>query len=218
MNGTTYKALLFDLDGTLLNTNELIIESFLHILGDKFPGKYDRESVIPFLGPSLRETFDGIDPVQTESLILSYRAWNEEQHDQMVTAFDGVVETLQKLKNQGYKLAIVSTKRRSMIDRGLRLIGCQSLFDTIVGYEDVSNTKPDPEPILLALERLNVSKEDALMIGDNFHDIVGGQRAGVDTAAVAWSIKGEAFLATFNPTYMLQHISDLLSIKKGQHL
>lgn len=218
MNVTTYKALLFDLDGTLLNTNELIIESFLHISGDKFPGKYDRESVIPFLGPSLRETFDGIDPVQTESLILSYRAWNEEQHDQMVTAFDGVVETLQKLKNQGYKLAIVSTKRRSMIDRGLQLVGCQSLFDTIVGYEDVSNTKPDPEPILLALEQLNVSKENALMIGDNFHDIVGGQRAGVDTAAVAWSIKGEAFLATFDPTYMLQHISDLLSIKKGQLL
>ncbi|MEK3976264.1 pyrophosphatase PpaX [Psychrobacillus sp. FSL K6-1267] len=218
MNVTTYKALLFDLDGTWLNTNELIIESFLHILGDKFPGKYDRESVIPFLGPSLRETFDGIDPLLTESLILSYRAWNEEQHDQMVTAFDGVVETLQKLKNQGYKLAIVSTKRRSMIDRGLQLVGCQSLFDTIVGYEDVSNTKPDPEPILLALEQLNVSKENALMIGDNFHDIVGGQRAGVDTAAVAWSIKGEAFLATFNPTYMLQHISDLLSIKKGQHL
>lgn len=218
MNVTTYKALLFDLDGTLLNTNELIIESFLHILGDKFPGKYDRESVIPFLGPPLRETFDGIDPVQTESLILSYRAWNEEQHDQMVTAFDGVVETLQILKNQGYKLAIVSTKRRSMIDRGLQLVGCQSLFDTIVGYEDVSNTKPDPEPILLALEQLNVSKENALMIGDNFHDIVGGQRAGVDTAAVAWSIKGEAFLATFNPTYMLQHISDLLSIKKGQLL
>lgn len=218
MNGTTYKALLFDLDGTLLNTNELIIESFLHILGDKFPGKYDRESVIPFLGPSLRETFDGIDPLLTESLILSYRAWNEEQHDQMVTAFDGVVETLQKLKNQGYKLAIVSTKRRSMIDRGLQLVGCQSLFDTIVSYEDVSNTKPDPEPILLALEQLNVSKENALMIGDNFHDIVGGQRTGVDTAAVAWSIKGEEFLATFDPTYMLQHISDLLSIKKGQLL
>lgn len=216
MNEVTYKALLFDFDGTLLNTNELIIESFLHILGDRFPGKYDRDSVIPFLGPSLRETFDGIDPTQTDSLILSYRAWNLEQHDQMVAPFDGVVETLQNLKEHGYKLAIVSTKRREMIDKGIQLMGCQSIFDTIIGLEDVTRTKPDPEPILLALERLNVPKEDALMIGDNFHDIVGGQNAGVDTAGVSWSIKGEAFLAAYNPTYMLHHISDLLSIKKGQ--
>ncbi len=218
MNEVTYKALLFDFDGTLLDTNELIIESYLHILGDKFPGKYDRDSVIPFLGPSLQETCEAIDPTQTDSLILSYREWNLEHHDQMVAPFDGVVETLHKLKNDGYKLAIVSTKRREMIERGLQLMGCQSLFDTIVGLEDVSRTKPDPEPILLALEHLNVSKEDALMIGDNFHDIVGGQNAGVDTAGVAWSIKGEDFLSTYNPTYMLHHINDLLSIKKGQLL
>ncbi len=211
-----YKALLFDLDGTLLNTNELIIESFLHILGEKFPGKYDREAVLPFLGPSLKETFDSIDPTMTEMLMASYREWNVRNHDAMVTPFDGVVETLQKLKEQGYKIAIVSTKRREMIEKGLGLINCEKLFDTIVGLEDITNTKPDPEPILLALKQLDVKPKDALMIGDNYHDIVGGQRAGTDTAAVAWSIKGEAFLATFNPTYMLQHISEVIDIAAGQ--
>lgn len=216
MKNYPYTALLFDLDGTLLNTNELIIESFLHILGGAFPGKYDRESVIPFLGPSLEETFDAIDPSLTESLIAGYRSWNIQQHDQMVTPFDGVVETLHKLKEQGYKLAIVSTKRRVMIERGLKLINCELLFDTIIGQDDVKHTKPDPEPLELAMERLGVEKENALMIGDNFHDIVGGQRAGVDTAAVSWSIKGEAFLATFHPTYMIHHISELLDIAKGQ--
>ena len=211
-----YKALLFDLDGTLINTNELIIESFLYVLGDKFPGKYTRESVIPFLGPPLRETFDSIDPTMTEMLISSYREWNIQNHDDMVTPFDGVVETLQLLKEKGYKLAIVSTKRRDMIDRGLRLINCEDMFDTIVGLDNVTNPKPDPEPLLLALEQLNVQPEDALMIGDNYHDIEGGQRAGVDTAAVAWSIKGEAFLATFNPTYIIKHISEIVDIAAGQ--
>lgn len=211
-----YKALLFDLDGTLLNTNELIIETFLHILGETFPGKYNRETVLPFLGPPLSETFNEIDPALTETLTASYRKWNLEHHDQMVAPFDGVVETLRQLKKDGYKMAIVSTKRREMIERGLRLIECDTLFDTIVGLEDVTYTKPDPEPIQIALQRIGANKEDALMVGDNFHDIVGGQRAGVDTAAVAWSIKGEEFLATFNPTYMLHQLSELLDIAKGQ--
>lgn len=213
-----YKALLFDLDGTLLNTNELIIESFLYVLGETFPGKYNREAVLPFLGPPLTETFNAIDPALTETLTASYRKWNLEKHDQMVEPFDGVVETLRQLKKDGYKIAIVSTKRRDMIEKGLQLIGCETLFDTIVGFEDVTYTKPDPEPIHIALQRIGSNKEDALMIGDNFHDIVGGQRAGVDTAAVAWSIKGEAFLATYNPTYMLHKMSDLLSIAKGQRV
>ncbi|ALC84509.1 pyrophosphatase [Bacillus sp. FJAT-22090] len=211
-----YKALLFDFDGTLLNTNELIIETFLHVLGDKFPGKYNRESVLPFLGPPLAETFNTIDPNLTKALIEAYRSWNIQMHDQMAVPFDGVVDTLYKLKDEGYKLAVVSTKRRVMIDKGIKLMQCENLFDTIVGIDDVKQPKPDPEPIELALKKLNVKKEDALMIGDNLHDIVGGQRAGVDTAAVAWSLKGEAFLATFLPTYMLHHINDLLIIAKGQ--
>ncbi|MDF2065142.1 pyrophosphatase PpaX [Bacillus sp. Cr_A10] len=211
-----YKALLFDFDGTLLNTNELIIETFLHVLGDKFPGKYNRDSVLPFLGPPLAETFNTIDPNLTEALVEAYRSWNIQMHDQMAVPFDGVVDTLYKLKEKGYKLAVVSTKRRVMIDKGIKLMQCENLFDTIVGIDDVKQPKPDPEPIELALKRLNVKKEDALMIGDNLHDIVGGQRAGVDTAAVAWSLKGEAFLATFLPTYMLHHINDLLIIAKGQ--
>lgn len=211
-----YKAILFDLDGTLLNTNELIIATFLHVLEEKFPGKYKRESVIPFLGPTLAESFNTIDPTLTESLIKAYRAWNIQMHDQMVVPFDGVVDALHQLQEQGYKLAVVSTKRRDMIDRGLKLMKCEHLFDTIVGFEDVEKTKPDPEPINLALKRLDVKKEDALMVGDNMHDIVGGQNAGVDTAAVAWSIKGEAFLATFFPTYMIHHISELFTIAEGK--
>ncbi|QFF99987.1 pyrophosphatase PpaX [Psychrobacillus glaciei] len=216
MKREPYTAILFDLDGTLLNTNELIIETFLHVLGEGFPGKYDRESVLPFLGPTLVESFNTVDPALTGSLIEAYRTWNMNMHDQMVVPFDGVVDTLYKLKEQGYKLAVVSTKRRDMIDRGIQLMECGNLFDTIVGLDDVKNAKPDPEPIELALTRLGVEKEHALMIGDNLHDIVGGQRAGVDTAAVAWSMKGEAFLATFLPTYMIHHISEVITIAKGQ--
>jgi pyrophosphatase PpaX len=122
---------------------------------------------------------------------------------------------MRKLKDAGYKMGIVSTKRNDMIYKGLKLLDVEGVFDVVIGMDDVEKTKPDPEPVLLALKRLDADREEALMIGDNYHDIVGGQNAGVHTAAVAWSAKGEAFLQKYNPDYMLHHISDLLAIVNG---
>lgn len=204
--------LLFDFDGTLLDTNELIIQSFLSVLDKRYPGRFTREDVLHFIGPSLKQTFDNIYPLLTEELIHEYRAWNIEMHDQMAVEFDQVTETLRLLKSRGIKMAIVSTKRQEMIQRGLKLMGIEDVFEIVIGLEDVVNPKPDPEPILLALKKLNVTKDEALMIGDNSHDIEGGHNAFVRTAGVAWTAKGEDYLATFNPTYMLQHITDLLEI------
>lgn len=209
-------ALLFDFDGTLLDTNELIIQTFEHVLGKYYPGKYDREAIMPFLGPTLHETFNSINPDQVEEMIKEYRAWNIANHDAKSSEFDGVSETLRLLKKSGLKMAIVSTKKNDMVMRGLNLLDADGVFDVVIGLDDVTNPKPDPEPILLALEKLDVDKNEALMIGDNYHDIVGGQNAGVRTAGVAWTSKGEEFLQTFKPDYMLQHITDLLTIVNGE--
>ncbi len=210
--------LLFDFDGTLLDTNELIIQSFLSVLGKRFPGRFTREDVLHFIGPSLKQTFDGIDENLADELILEYRAWNFEMHDQMVVEFDGVSETLRLLKSRGIKMAIVSTKRHSGIVRGLKFMGIEDIFEIVISLDDVVNPKPDPEPILLALEGLNATPQEALMIGDNSHDIEGGQNALVRTAGVSWTVKGEEYLATFKPTYMLKHISDLLEIVESPSL
>ena len=148
--------------------------------------------ILPFLGPTLHETFGSIDPEKTEELIAEYRAWNIAMHDELASEFDGVSETMRLLKAAGMKMAIVSTKRNDMVEKGLDLLDVEGVFDVIIGLDDVTNTKPDPEPILLALERLGAAKEEALMIGDNFHDIEGGKNAGVRTAGVAWTAKGEA--------------------------
>ncbi len=208
--------LLFDFDGTLLDTNELIIQTFEHVLNKHYPEQYKREDILPFLGPPLDETFSLIDPKRTEQLIGEYREWNVANHDALSKEFDGVSKALRQLKEEGYKIAIVSTKKNHMVHKGIRLLEVGDIFDTVIGFDDVLKVKPDPEPILLALERLNVDREEALMIGDNYHDIVGGQNAGVKTAGVAWTIKGEDFLEKYNPDYMLQHISDLHAILKEE--
>lgn len=208
------KALLFDFDGTLLNTNELIIKTFMHVLNDRFPGQYTEKDCIQFIGPSLKETFQQITPNEVDEMIAKYRKWNLAHHDEYVTEFDGVNSTLEQLKEQGIKMAIVSTKKRDTIERGLKLMKAEHYFEFYIGIEDVKNVKPDPEPVLLALKKLGVSNERALMIGDNYHDILAGKNAGVKTAGVAWSIKGEEYLKQFNPDYMLYHMTDLLGIVK----
>ncbi|MDN7243495.1 pyrophosphatase PpaX [Planococcus sp. N028] len=206
--------LLFDFDGTLLDTNELIIQTFLSVLGRHYPGRFGREEVLHFIGPSLKQTFETIDPERTEELIEEYRTLNKTLHDDLVEEYDGVPETMRLLKARGLKMAIVSTKRRETILHGLNLMGITDVFDVIIGLDQVNQPKPDPEPLELALELLGSTREEALMIGDNSHDIDGGKNAGVRTAGVAWSAKGEAFLASLEPDFMLQHISDLLDLTK----
>lgn len=207
-----YKGLLFDFDGTLLDTNELIMETFYQVLSPKFPGKYKKEDMAQFIGPSLKETFTEVDAKNAEALIEEYITWNRAHHDELVSEFDGVVEVLTQLKRAGLKLAIVSTKRREAILTGLRVLGVESLFDVIISNDEVEHTKPHPEPILVALQELGLEKHEVIMIGDNYHDIEGGQNAGVHTAGVAWSLKGAAFLEALHPTYMLHHMYDLYQI------
>ncbi|RUL47399.1 MULTISPECIES: pyrophosphatase PpaX [Lysinibacillus] len=208
------KALLFDFDGTLLDTNELIIQTFMHVLEERFPGQYSPKDCIKFIGPSLKETFEQITPNEVDEMIEKYRQWNHEHHDELITEFDGVLPTLEKLKEQGVRMAIVSTKRRDTIKKGLELMGATSFFEFLIGIDDVNHVKPHPEPVLLAIEKLGVAKEDVMMIGDNYHDIEAGKNAGVKTAGVAWSIKGEEFLKQYQPNYILQHMTDLLQIVK----
>ncbi|MFB3170487.1 pyrophosphatase PpaX [Neobacillus sp. 179-C4.2 HS] len=204
--------ILFDLDGTLIDTNELIISTYLHTLEKYFPGKYKRQDVLPFLGPTLHEVFGAMDPERVEEMVLEYRTYNLANHDALVKEFVGVMETIETLKKKGYKLAIVTTKREDVAFKGLRLMKLDSFFDVMIAYDHVKRVKPDPEPIFLALEKLDSKPEETLMVGDNFHDVLAGKNAGTKTAGVAWTIKGREYLAKYEPDYMLENMKDLLTI------
>lgn len=204
--------ILFDLDGTLIDTNDLIISSFLYTLNKYYPGKYQREDVLPFMGPPLYDTFSKFDPDRTEEMISEYRTYNIANHDLLVKEFKGVNETVETLKNKGFKLGIVSTKILDTVLKGLKLTKLDPYFDTIVTLEHVKNAKPDPEAILKALEQLDSTPEQAIMIGDNYHDILAGKNAGTKSAGVAWTAKGRDYLTQFQPDYMLDEMSDLLTI------
>ncbi|MEH7236626.1 pyrophosphatase PpaX [Bacillus sp. JJ1562] len=205
--------LLFDLDGTLIDTNELILQSFLHTFETYFPDRrFTREEILPFNGPTLHESFSSVDPDRAEEMIAEYRRFNHEKHDELVTEFPGVFDTIKTLKEKGYKIGVVTTKIRKIVNMGLKLTELDQFFDVVVTLDDVKNPKPDPEPVLLALKLLGSAPEEAIMIGDNYQDIVAGQNAGTQTAGVAWSHKGKDFLLEYKPDFMLENMSDLLDL------
>lgn len=203
--------ILFDLDGTLIDTNELIIASFIHTF-DHYKLPVTREEILHFIGPSLKDTFDKVDPTISDEMIQTYRDHNLSHHDSFVEAYPYVVETLKRLKEKNIKLGIVTTKMRTGVNMGLKLVGLDELFDTVITLDDVAHAKPHPEPIIKAMKGLDADASSTLMVGDNFHDIEAGQNAGVQTAGVAWSIKGRETLERLNPTYMLEDIRDLYDI------
>ncbi|WP_152655220.1 pyrophosphatase PpaX [Oceanobacillus sp. CFH 90083] len=210
------RTILFDLDGTLLNTNELIRASFEHTF-EKFQMHFSPEEIKALNGPPLNETFREINPDQSEQMIATYREYNMREHDHYVEAFPYVYETIKQLHEAGITLGIVSTKIRKTVMMGLELTKLTDFFSVIITYNDVIHKKPDPEPVKKAMSLLDANPETTLMVGDNFHDIVSGQRAGTQTAAVSWSEKKEDFLKSYHPTYYLDTIRDLLTVAGERH-
>jgi pyrophosphatase PpaX len=209
----TYDVMLFDLDGTLLDTNELIIESFYHVF-DHDPA-ITRELVISNFGMPLEKQLlgyagRGLDEDGSD-LVHKYRTFNNANHDQMVTAFPGARETLQALREAGVRIGVVTSKIRFTSERGLNHCGLREYVETVITIEDVKKPKPDGEGVHLALERLGVKPTDrVLMVGDSPFDMGCARHAGVDSCAVAWSLKDEAVMRAENPTHTIQHLQDLL--------
>ncbi|SEA41641.1 pyrophosphatase PpaX [Thalassobacillus cyri] len=207
--------ILFDLDGTLIDTNELIIASFLHTTEQYGDRVYSREEIMNFIGPPLRESLAQVDENRVEEMIVTYREHNMKHHDELVEAYPTVVETMKILKEKGYKLGIVTTKMRQTVEMGLKLTGLKELFPVVVTLDDVTNAKPHPEPIIQALNALESTASETLMVGDNTHDILAGQNAGTKTAGVAWTIKGKEVLEELEPDYMLAEMRELIEILGG---
>lgn len=204
------KAIIFDLDGTLLNTDTLIQKSFIHVF-KKYKPDYtlSQEELLSFLGPSLKETFSRyFDKTMVEELINYYREFNHSHHEDYVTIYPYVKETLLKLKELGYPLGIVTTKVKDAVYIGLDLFDLTDCFDVIIGHDDVSRSKPDPEGIFKALKALNV--DDGYYIGDNVTDIQAGKNAGMKTIGVKWSPKGYDLMEKENPDCMVDSYQEIL--------
>ena len=203
-------AVIFDLDGTLLNTDLLIHKTFDHVF-EKYKRGYilSEEEHLSFLGPTLKDTFARYFPESmSDELIEYYRDYNHAHHEDFVTIYPTVKETLETLKTKGYPLAVVTTKYSKAAYLGLDLFDLTQYFDVVLGMDNVNRVKPDPEGILKAMNQTNCKK--ALYVGDNTSDILAGKNAGVHTAGVKWTPKGTSEMEKLNPDLMIDEMKDII--------
>lgn len=200
---------LFDLDGTLIDSNALIITTMKYVFETELKHvKMTDQDYLPFIGPTLYQSFSNFtdDKAKVEYLVSVYRKKNIEIHDAMVKPFDGAKALLKSLKEKGYKLGVVSSKMHILVERGLKITNLYDYIDYIVGSDDVINHKPHPEPILKALDFFN--SKNAIYVGDHPNDIKAGQAAGILTVAVNYSLLKEA-LKEVNATYYVDTLKEI---------
>lgn len=204
-------AVIFDLDGTLLNTDLLIHESFEHVFNKYKPGyQLSHEEHLSFLEPTLKDTFERYFPISMiDELIDYYCEFNHTHHADYVTIYPTVKETLRYLKDHDYSLNVVTTKRTDAAYIGLDLFDLRLYFDIVLGMDQVRNVKPDPEGILRVMDETGCKK--AIYIGDNTSDILAGQNAGVYTVGVKWSPKGTQDMERLHPDLMIDQMDEIIN-------
>lgn len=208
------RAVLWDFDGTLADTTEIIMRSFRHTmtmhLGEAPP---DAEWLSGF-GMTLETQIARFarTPGEERAMLDTYRTFQAECHDELFRPFAGAVATVAELAGRGIALAIVTSKHREGALRGMDLCGLVDHFPVIVTPEDVRHPKPHPEPVTRALVELGVDARDSLFVGDSPHDIAAGRDAGVRTVAAAWGPFPRRVLESAGPWRIAQQPEDVLAL------
>lgn len=209
---STIKTMLFDLDGTIIDTNELIIRSFIEALQGNVPDSFGREHIIPSMGEPLTDQmkrFSGLEDVT--HLVAAYREVNLRLHDEYVKTFDYVNEVIERLHGEGIQIGVVTTKMRLTTERGLKYVGLYDYVDAIVTIDDVVNPKPHAEPVSKAIGLLGADPSTTIMVGDSVVDIKSALAAGAIAVGVAWSLKGEQKLKEAGAHLVIHDMRDLYS-------
>ncbi len=205
--------LLFDLDGTLVDTNGIIVKALEVVFGEFLP-EVDAtlDLMKECIGPPLEVSFTRfVDQDTAQQMIRRYREYYKAHEHLYYSIYPNVIDVLTKLKAEGYYIGIVTSKFRDAALPSMVHFRIDQLVDAFVGLDDVTSPKPHREPVDTALAQIP-NHTGAIMIGDNDSDVVAGQNAGVYSAGVAWAFKGVEPLKAVNPDYMLEDMTDLYGI------
>ena len=206
---------LFDFDGTLVNTNDVIIASWQHTYRHYLGREESLERITSCFGEPLLITmereFPGVDPEEAANV---YRDYQKLKADELVKVFDGIPELLEALKQAGYRIAIVTSRTRESAERYLDMLGLGDYFEDMVSCEDTNIHKPNPEPILLCLKKLEISRDEAIMVGDSPFDIKCANNAEVKSVLVDWRITSDngAIISDARADYEIAEPMDLMAV------
>jgi DNA ligase (NAD+) len=207
-----FDPVVFDLDGTVVDTVELIVVSFRYatqtVLGKDLPD----EVILAGVGRPLMEQMRRLSAEHARELYDTYREYNHRRHDELIRGYEGVAEALDELRAAGRRLGIVTSKSADTTRMAFRAVGLREHFEVVVTASDTDEHKPSPAPLLLCLEQLRAGAEGSLYVGDSPFDIEAGRAAGMSTAAVAWGVFGREQLLAARPDYWLERPHELVAL------
>ena len=211
------KYIIFDCDGTIVNTYPLIMETFRRTFKEKLPDyKYTESELNSFFGPSLNKTFSKyFKEDEVEDVINYYRKINKSLMKDWIYVFEGIKELLDYLKNNNYPISILSNKGYEMLMYGFDLVGLTDYFDIIVGYEQMPEHKPDPSGVDVIKNFYNIDdsfNDEIYLIGDTVIDIKTAIAANINSVGVTWCITNKEVFESANAKYIINKPSELIKI------
>lgn len=206
------QAAVFDLDGTLVDSVELIVESFRHATRTVLGVELTREEMTANVGKPLREQMELIDPERAEELVRVYREFNHREHDRMLKLYAGIGDLLERLQARGVRIGLVTSKSRPVTLMAFEVTGIEPLLDAIVCADEAERNKPHPDPILYCLQQLDVEPEQACYVGDSPYDLQAARAAGVRSVGVTWGVFDAAVLEAERPDRMVGTVEELAHV------
>lgn len=219
-DGSDYRTVLFDLDGTLIDSEGLILASFRHTMREHLGEVPPDREWLDGMGTPLVVQMERFarDEEQARAMVETYLAHNEEAHEALLRRFPGVLDTLAWLRERDLRLGIVTSKLREGTVQGMALCGIEpAWFDAVVTASEPVEPKPDPAPVRLALERAGETEPArALFIGDTVWDLRAGRAAGTATAAALWGPFPRRVLEAEEPDHLLARVEDVRDLLGGR--
>ena len=181
-----YELVLFDLDGTLINSIDLIVATWQYLGREVLDRQLSRDEVTPLIGLPLRQAVASVVPDRPDEVVRLYHEWNVAHHDEYVTAYAGMVDLVGRLRDAGLRVGVVTAKMRSLAEHGLDVSGYGDLIEVACGVEDTTRHKPDPEPLLAGLARMGGSLRSVAYVGDAVWDLRAARAAKMPGIGVTW--------------------------------
>jgi pyrophosphatase PpaX len=208
-----YPVVLFDLDGTVIDSGGIILASMRHATREVLGREYGDEELMQTVGgPGLEAQMRAFDPDRVEELVTVYRAHNEPLHEELMCC-TGMEDALERLRADGRRLGVVTAKRRETVQLAFAHVPLGHLFEVVVGGDETERHKPDPQPLLLAAERFGAVPEETAYVGDSPFDVRAAKAAGMGSIAVTWGrIHDRARLEHEQPDAIVDTAEELLAV------
>lgn len=204
------KSVLFDLDGTLIDSIPFISLSFEHTFR-QLGLPWRNGEVLNTIGLPLCDVAEDYAPGNADTFLEVYAEFQKETQDKLLKPFPETKNTLNHLLEKGYQIGVVTSKRRQATKKSLDITELRKYLEVVVSVEDACQPKPNPDCLLAALQQLEVLPDEAVYVGDSIYDILTGKNAGTATIGVTWGIAAKEDLKKQQPDFLVDSWEELRS-------